>query len=94
MIGSMEISRDLDRGTTELHDFGPGSAGGEGVFVPRDGGTAEDDGWVMAIVHEPASETAELVVLAADDFAGEPVARVHLPQRVPMGFHGNWAPAG
>jgi carotenoid cleavage dioxygenase len=88
------LKHDFERGMSELHDFGPGSAGGEGVFVPRQGGRAEDDGWVMAIVHEPTSATAELAILAADDFTAEPVARIHLPQRVPYGFHGNWIPVG
>jgi carotenoid cleavage dioxygenase-like enzyme len=29
-------------------------------------------------------------VLDAHDFTAEPIATVHLPQRVPFGFHGNW----
>jgi carotenoid cleavage dioxygenase-like enzyme len=32
----------------------------------------------------------DLVVLAAQDFTGDPVARVHLPVWVPLGFHGSW----
>ena len=35
---------------------------------------------------------AELVVLDANDLTQEPVARIHLPQRVPDGFHGSWVP--
>jgi carotenoid cleavage dioxygenase-like enzyme len=44
----------------------------------------------MAFVHNPERGAADLVVLAAQDFAAEPVARVHLPARIPLGFHGNW----
>ena len=32
----------------------------------------------------------DVVILNAQDFTGEPLATVHLPQRVPFGFHGNW----
>jgi 8'-apo-carotenoid 13,14-cleaving dioxygenase len=31
-------------------------------------------------------------VLNAADFTGGPEAVVHLPQRVPFGFHENWIP--
>ena len=34
----------------------------------------------------------DLVVLDAQDITGDPVATVHLPARVPAGFHGNWCP--
>ncbi|HEX2746255.1 MAG TPA: carotenoid oxygenase family protein [Streptosporangiaceae bacterium] len=34
--------------------------------------------------------SADLVILAAQDFTGPPVARVHLPARIPLGFHGSW----
>ena len=53
---------------------------------------AEDDGYVMAFVHNPERSAADLLILAAQDFSGEPVARVELPARVPLGFHGSWIP--
>jgi carotenoid cleavage dioxygenase-like enzyme len=47
---------------------------------------------VMAFVHAPDRGAADLVILAAQDFGGEPVARIHLPARIPLGFHGSWIP--
>lgn len=83
---------DLGAGTTLEVDFGPTSAAQEFVHVPRDGSTTEDDAWLLGFVSDRAEGTTDLVVLAADDPTGGPVARVHLPQRVPDGFHGNWMP--
>jgi len=40
----------------------------------------------------PSGGAADLVILAAQNFTGEPVARVHLPTRIPLGFHGSWIP--
>jgi hypothetical protein len=31
-----------------------------------------------------------MTIFAAQDFEGEPVARVRLDHHVPIGFHGNW----
>jgi carotenoid cleavage dioxygenase len=64
----------------------------EPVFVPRSGATAEDDGWVLAYVYDATEDRSDVVVLDAQDFAGEPVATIHLPARVPFGFHGSWLP--
>ena len=44
----------------------------------------------MAFVHNPERSASDLVIIAAQDFTGEPVATVHLPARIPLGFHGNW----
>ena len=38
----------------------------------------------------PGRGASDLVILAAQDFTAEPVARVHLPARIPLGFHGSW----
>jgi carotenoid cleavage dioxygenase len=87
------LKHDLDAGTTAVHDFGPTSVSGEAVFVPRDGATAEDDGWLLTIVSDAATLTSALHVVHAQDLGGGSVAVVDLPQRVPLGFHGNWIPS-
>lgn len=63
------------------------------VFVPRAEDGAEDDGWYLTLVADRASDRSELVVLDASAPTEGPVARVHLPTRVPHGFHGNWIPS-
>ena len=46
----------------------------------------------MSYVYDAATDRSDLVILDAQDITGEPVAAVHLPARVPIGFHGNWVP--
>ncbi|MEV4113656.1 carotenoid oxygenase family protein [Nonomuraea sp. NPDC049695] len=82
------IKHDLERGTAQSRQFGRGAYVGEPVFVAS--GEAEDDGYVLAFVNNEARGAADLVILSAQDFTGEPVATVHLPARVPLGFHGSW----
>jgi len=38
----------------------------------------------MAYIHNPDRGAADLVILAAQDFTAEPIARVHLPARIPL----------
>jgi carotenoid cleavage dioxygenase-like enzyme len=86
------IRYDLAGGATREHDFGPGCAPGEGVFVPAGPEASEDEGWVLTYVYDPSRDGSELVILDAARFEEAPVARIALPQRVPFGFHGNWVP--
>ena len=67
---------------------------GEPVFVAREGAAAEDDGWVMALRHDTQNDTSDLAIFDARAITDDPVAVVHLPVRVPNGFHGNWVPDG
>lgn len=84
------FKRDLETGAVETHSFGSGRSSQEMVFVPRTPDADEDDGWCLSYVHDATTGTADVVILNAQDFSGQPQAIVHLPQRVPYGFHGNW----
>ena len=84
------LKHDLAHGTVEVHDFGRDATAGEAVFAPAAPGAAEDDGYVLAFVHNPDRGATDLVILAAQNFSAEPVARIHLPARIPLGFHGSW----
>ncbi len=86
------IKHDLQAGTSSVHSLGD-KRSQEPVFVARHDGAAEDDGWVMAYVHDPERNAADVVIIDAQDFTAPPVATIHLPVRVPYGFHGNWVPA-
>ena len=87
------VRYDLETGAREVRDVGRGRGAGEAIFIPRSDSAAEDDGWVMAFVSDAADATTELVILDAGDISGDPVATIGLPQRVPLGFHGNWIPS-
>ena len=56
---------------------------GRGRVRPPSDDAAEDDGWVMSLVHDQSTDRSDLVILDAQDFAGEPVATVHLRSGCP-----------
>ena len=86
------LRHDFGKGTSVARAFGPGAGLSEAVFVPREAGTDESDGWLMLLVHSSDTDTSALHILNADDVEGEAQAVIQLPQRVPAGFHGNWVP--
>jgi carotenoid cleavage dioxygenase len=86
------LRHDLVAGTVQAREFGRDATVGEAVFAPSSPEAGEDDGYVLAFVHNPDRGASDLVILAAQDFTGAPVATVHLPARVPLGFHGSWIP--
>ncbi|MEM9613673.1 MAG: carotenoid oxygenase family protein [Actinomycetota bacterium] len=91
---SFEGAVKIDHGTntTERQDFGGGNCG-ELTFVPRADAVDEDDGWLLGYVYQPDKERSRLVVLDAQDFAGDPVASIWIPdQHVPIGTHGDFLP--
>jgi len=81
---------DMKTGTSTAHELKNGRTGGEAVFVPAANASAEDDGYLLTYVHDPADDKSELVILDASHLEKDPVARIHLQSRVPHGFHGSW----
>ncbi|MHB1139969.1 MAG: carotenoid oxygenase family protein [Microthrixaceae bacterium] len=79
---------DLDAGTSVTHLYGPHALCGEAVFAPDPDRGAEDDGFLLNFVHDTDVDRSSLVIVDAPTM--EEVARVHLPRRVPFGFHGSW----
>jgi carotenoid cleavage dioxygenase len=91
--GSKIAKYDRSTGQRSVHELGKGWIGGEVSFVPARDASGEDDGWLVSIVTHETANAAQLVVLDASHIADSPVATVHLPRRVPTGFHGAWIAA-
>ncbi|WAL67504.1 carotenoid oxygenase family protein [Amycolatopsis cynarae] len=79
--GDTLVRYDLHAGGSQAHTFAAGRIPGEAVFAPPN--------WLLTYVHDETRGTSDLVILDANDLR-TPVAAVHLPGRVPAGFHGSW----
>ncbi len=88
------VKYDLVRDESIRFDPGEHLSPGEPVFVKGAGGRGEDEGWILSVAYDAARDASDLVILDATSFGGPPVATVHLPVRVPFGFHGSWVPTG
>ncbi|MFY9808046.1 MAG: carotenoid oxygenase family protein [Pseudonocardiaceae bacterium] len=88
--GCSVLKHDLRRGQTTARSLGAQQRVGEFVFVPSSPQAPEDDGVLMGFVYDASADRSDLTILDAGSL--ETIAAVHLPARVPYGFHGNWAP--
>ena len=85
------LKYNLATGANERHNFPKGVFGSEPAFAPRDGATAEDEGYLVTFTAD-LDGNSEAHIIDAQNFSAPPLARVKLPQRIPAGFHGIWAP--
>lgn len=60
----------------------------EPTFVPRPGGSAEDDGWLLTVGYDESRHRSRLMVFDAAHVDDGPVAEAWLPFHVPMSYHG------
>jgi all-trans-8'-apo-beta-carotenal 15,15'-oxygenase len=84
---------DLERGRHSFAAYGPDWMVEEHVFVPRAKAGSEDDGWLIGTaLNWKAQKTALSIFDARRPDAG-PLARAWLEVAMPLGFHGQFAPA-
>ena len=84
------VKYDLKNDTSEVYEYGSGRFGAEPVFVQAEGAQTEDEGYLLSLVYNQETDKSDLIILNALDPKSGPLATVHLPQRVPFGFHGEW----
>jgi carotenoid cleavage dioxygenase len=84
------VKYDDHAGSRHIWNAGPSGHVGETVFAADPDGVAEDDGWLLNAVYDDQTDSTDLCVIDARDVEAGPVARVHVPTRIPFGFHANW----
>jgi carotenoid cleavage dioxygenase-like enzyme len=87
------IRYDGHTGIAQRHPVPLGDQNSEPVFVPRPDAHGEDEGWILVCVYRAATDTTDVLVLDASDLEAPARATVHLPRRIPAGFHGTWVAA-
>jgi carotenoid cleavage dioxygenase len=87
------VKHDHETGRETVYEYPKGWFGGEIVVCPREGSQGEDDAYLVTFVIEAATGKSEAYVWSAREL-GEPLARVEIPVRVPIGYHAWWVPAG
>jgi len=99
-LTKVTVAPDALGGATEI-EWVPGDRkfAMEPFFVARKGAVDEDDGWVVALVHDAAygeksnfgGRGTEMVIIDAKKFEEGPIARLRMPAYVPFGVHGSWS---
>jgi carotenoid cleavage dioxygenase len=85
---------DLKSGKLDSYFAGDVHSLQECCFVPRPGGTAEGDGWLIGVASNYAEMRSELIIADAGRLGQGDVARVILPFRAGPQVHGTWVQEG
>ncbi len=86
------VKHDIDAGTEEVVMFDEGVFVSETVMAPRDGSTAEDDGYLVTFSSDMVNDRSQALVFDAAAMSEGPVAKITLPERICSGTHSTWAP--
>ncbi len=85
------VKYDLDSGARVVWEPPAHWLVGEASFAPAPSPDAEDHGWLVTFGTSRVEDASACFVLDARDM--REVARIALPQRIPLGFHSYWCSA-
>ncbi|KAL0352037.1 UNVERIFIED_CONTAM: putative carotenoid cleavage dioxygenase 4, chloroplastic [Sesamum calycinum] len=91
-VVKLDLSLSSDDCVVASRVFEPGCTGNGPFFVPNNPAADEDDGFLIAYVHDEKTQESKFLVMDANSPTLEIVAAVKLPGRVPTGFHGLFDP--
>lgn len=86
------VRTDTETGAKQRFELPKGVYASEAPFCPRDGATAEDDGYLVTFTIDLNRDASECQIFDARQIDRGPVARVALPMRISSGTHATWAP--
>jgi len=84
------VKYNTEDNSSQTYEYGKYKYGSESPFIPKVNAQSEDDGYVISFITDAREEKSEVIILDAKNIDQEPLARILLPQRVPLGFHACW----
>ncbi len=60
----------------------------EPLMIPNNSSSIEDDGWILDLIWNGATQKNELIILKANDLTHQ--ATLEVPIKIPHGLHGSW----
>lgn len=88
------VKHDLDTRQSWSLTLPEGRFASEAPFVPRIGGTVEDDGYLVSLIIDENTQTSECILIDAHNIEAGPVCRIALPHKISSGTHSCWAERG
>ena len=86
------VKHDVERETAVRITLPEHLHGGEPIFVRAEDGKADDEGFLLCVEYDRSRDLSDLVIYDAHAMNAKPEARIHLPVRIPFGFHGTFVP--